>query len=116
MLPFFFTQRINLFFYPDFFLDSGGFSLSSSQVKQPGPSDLTFPEDLNFFQTRGNDREDPFHADPVGNLPNSKRFAIGIDILPLDYCSLKLLDTFLVSFCNFHMDIDRVTRFESWEF
>lgn len=94
------------------FLDFGSLTLLTAEVKQACPADSPFPDHFDLIDGRGENGENPLNTDAVGDLPDGECFAIGARIAALDDYTLELLDTLLVPFFNFNVDIDGITRTE----
>ena len=83
-------------------------SLLAFQIIKLRPANLTAFDEFDFVNCWRYYREDSFNAYAIGNFPDSEGLAVGSGSPALNYSALKLLDPFLVSFFDFHVNVDRI--------
>ena len=94
------------------FFDLRGLTLPFTQIVQLRAADFTVTNQVNMVNTGGIDRERTFHADPVRHPANSKGFADAAVTLG-NHSAFESLQTFTVSFNNFHPDTYSIADVES---
>ena len=92
----------------DLFLDAGCFALFAPEVKEPGPADISFADQLDLVNAGGQDREDPFNTYAVRYFPDGEGFTGRILIPALDHNALELLDPLLVAFADLYMHVNGI--------
>lgn len=102
-MPFKLTVRLLKFFNP------GSFTMTAAEIENTGAAYFTSSDQLNFVDAWRLDWENSFYPNSVRNFTNGKSFTRRVRVTALDHCSLKLLDTFLVSFLDFNVNHNGIT-------
>src|SRR5579872_4933060 len=96
-----------------FFFNPGAFTLTAPHIIQLGPANLAGLNKFDFIDAWAENREDTFNTHTIRNFANGETLAVSTFSAMVKHYTLKLLDTFLITFADFYMDVDRVPSLET---
>lgn len=90
--------------------NTSSLALTTTQVKQTGPTDFAHTNYLNFIHIGRQQWEDTLDTNAIRYFANSERFTTAAWVPALNNRAREDLDTLFVSFADFDVNVHRITR------